>query len=326
MDTSFAHPLHHLRAELARLDRLIQREILRLRAGYQLSQEELRGLYISNEQVDALANEAAFPSRDGDEPPLRRLRQEAPVLLERNLACRPSVFPWAHLAAEFELSQPELDVLLMAVAPELDAKYDPLYAYLNNDVARTMPTPQLALRLFADDDATRLSLRAALAADATLFVSGLLRVRNAAEPAPWPRTPLVTDPGLAQWLLALGYPDAADITRHPWEEIGDWSGLPYAEPTRERLRRLAQYRPECPAPMPIIVLQAGPGTGKRAAGEALARALERPLVAFDLRAAATSGETLAGRAAAAVLRARLAGAVLYVAHMEALLDGEGRPT
>src|SRR5262249_16768626 len=54
--------------------------------------------------------------------------------------------------------------------------------------------------------------------------------------------------------------------------------------------------------------------------------LERPLVAFDLRAAATSGETLAGRAAAAVLRARLAGAVLYVAHMEALLDGEGRPT
>src|SRR5262249_55002444 len=90
MDTSFAHPLHHLRAELARLDRLIQREILRLRAGYQLSQEELRGLYISNEQVDALANEAAFPSRDGDEPPLRRLRQEAPWLLERNPACRRS--------------------------------------------------------------------------------------------------------------------------------------------------------------------------------------------------------------------------------------------
>ena len=41
-------------ADLAWLDRLLEREILRLRAHYELSLDELRGLYISDRQVDEL--------------------------------------------------------------------------------------------------------------------------------------------------------------------------------------------------------------------------------------------------------------------------------
>ena len=43
-----------LAAELDRLDALVHRAILRLRAGYELSLDEFRGLYVSDEQVDAL--------------------------------------------------------------------------------------------------------------------------------------------------------------------------------------------------------------------------------------------------------------------------------
>ena len=322
MSSVFAHPVHHLRAELARLDCLIQRGIVRVRAGYQLSQEELRGLYISDQQVDALADARPAAADDAAAPSLAQLWRDATALRERNCACLPAAFPWAHLAAELGLSPIELDVLLLVVAPELDRKYDTLYAYLNNDVARTAPTPQLALRLFADDEPTRLEVRAALLADATLFTSGLVRAPDPGEQVPWPRMSLIADPGLAHWLLALGYPDTADVTRHPWEELGDCAAVPCGPLVRERIARLAVYLRECPSP-PIVVVQGGPGSGKRAAAEALAQAMERPLVAFDLRAAVATGEPLAAHATAAVLRARLAGAVLYVANVEALLQGEG---
>src|SRR5215207_429546 len=53
MTTSATSPIHDLTAELRRLDLLLHREILRLRAAYHLSMDEFRGLYISYEQVDA---------------------------------------------------------------------------------------------------------------------------------------------------------------------------------------------------------------------------------------------------------------------------------
>lgn len=50
-------PFEFWRAELKRLDLLLHRQILRLRVAYQLSLDEFRGLYISDEQVDQLARQ-----------------------------------------------------------------------------------------------------------------------------------------------------------------------------------------------------------------------------------------------------------------------------
>jgi predicted nuclease with RNAse H fold len=51
-------PLEHLREELRRLDLLLHRQVLRLRASYGLSLDEFRGLYVSDEQVDSLVGPA----------------------------------------------------------------------------------------------------------------------------------------------------------------------------------------------------------------------------------------------------------------------------
>ena len=48
----------YLQTELQRLDLLVHREILRLRALYQLSLDEFRGLYVSDQQVDTLLRDA----------------------------------------------------------------------------------------------------------------------------------------------------------------------------------------------------------------------------------------------------------------------------
>src|SRR5215472_457408 len=142
-----------LRALLAGLDSLIRREILRLRARHQLSLDEFRGLYISDEQVDALVRQATLDS---------------PQFAEGHRAWCEAV---ADAARRYEqltrlsalgLSPLELSLLLIALAPSLKAKYETLYAYLNNDVTRKLPTLELALALLAADDGERLAVRRAL--------------------------------------------------------------------------------------------------------------------------------------------------------------------
>jgi len=140
-----------LRAELQRLDLLLCRQILRLRATYELSLDEFRGLYVSDEQVDVLINNAAAA---GTSPSISDLTAKA-AALRRTLAASDADSPFACLTAEFELSDFERDVLLLALAPEADLKYETLYAYLNNDVTRKYPTVDLALRVFSDDSAER---------------------------------------------------------------------------------------------------------------------------------------------------------------------------
>src|SRR6266567_2849185 len=110
------------RDELARLDVLIHREILRLRARYRLSLDEYRGLYISDEQVDALISEAEPGAGAG------ALTENAATMADRI----GHDSPLGRAARTLGLDRFERDVLLAALAPELDVKYDTLYAYLND--------------------------------------------------------------------------------------------------------------------------------------------------------------------------------------------------
>jgi hypothetical protein len=155
-------------ADLAWLDRLLEREILRLRAHYELSLDELRGLYISDRQVDELLRQHVS---DGPESPgpVEYLSAEA----ARLRALRRSDTPLAHLARRFGLTVVETDLLLLALALELSLKYETLYAYLNNDITRKHATVDLALRVLdrgAEAEQVRLELRPG----GSLFTRGLL--------------------------------------------------------------------------------------------------------------------------------------------------------
>src|SRR6266852_7086238 len=131
----FADASEHLYAELERLDVLLYRQILRLRASYQLSLDEFRGLYISDEQVDSFINRVI--EKEGSSSTIQDLTEQAEVMRKTNVEQVSDALPWKHIITEFNLSPFEQDVLLLALAPEIDLKYETLYAYLNNDLART---------------------------------------------------------------------------------------------------------------------------------------------------------------------------------------------
>ena len=48
------------------------------------------------------------------------------------------------LATLFQLTPSDCDVLLICLAPELDLRYERLYAYLQDDVTQRRPTVDLA--------------------------------------------------------------------------------------------------------------------------------------------------------------------------------------
>ena len=151
--------------DLAWLDRLIEREILRLRARYELSLDELRGLYIADHHVDALLRRPDDPGSD----PAEQLTREA-----RGIAkLRGGPSPLTLLVERMQLSGVEAELVLLALAPEISLKYETLFAYLNNDVARRHVSVDLAMRLLQglfDESALRYALRPL----ARLFRCGLL--------------------------------------------------------------------------------------------------------------------------------------------------------
>src|SRR5438105_3000456 len=116
---SFVNPAEHLSAELQRLSLLLHREILRLRASYQLSLDELRGLYISDEQVDQLVEQSIrsrMTASERDPPPaIQALTARAQAMRKENDARVTSILPWSRVVSEWGLSSFEQDVLMLAL-------------------------------------------------------------------------------------------------------------------------------------------------------------------------------------------------------------------
>ena len=176
--------------ELRRLDLLIHREILRLRAGYQLSLDELRGIYVSDEQVDALVAEM----RTDGSPDVTTLTRDADALRASDAS------PLAAIARLLDLDLFERDALLVALAPELDLKYESLYGYLNNAAARRHATVDLVLRLCGRGPAER----ARLASSSRLMREGFLEaIDPPSDHRPELARELVAAPALTSALLGL---------------------------------------------------------------------------------------------------------------------------
>ncbi|MEP6817045.1 MAG: ATP-binding protein [Marmoricola sp.] len=132
---------------LAWLDRALHREILRLRARYELTMDELRGLYVSDEQVDRLVARAD-PSADVHAQ-MAGLDVERAALFDR---ARASPGRLGDLVTRLGLGATDLLAVVLCLAPEVDLRYQSIYAYLNDDVTRRLPTVDLCQRLRADGD------------------------------------------------------------------------------------------------------------------------------------------------------------------------------
>jgi hypothetical protein len=159
------------------LDSVIRVEIDRLRIQYELSLDEFRGLYISDEQVDRLLTaRRAEVASDRPSPP--QAGRDSPI---------------ARLADEFDLPPVEIAATFISVAPEIDRKYETLFAYLNDDVTKKFATVDLARRLTGTGPES-------LDADALVFAEGLLDAVPQGDAAGW-RSAGVVARAPVRWFL-----------------------------------------------------------------------------------------------------------------------------
>ncbi|WP_318202316.1 ATP-binding protein [Streptomyces sp. SCL15-4] len=209
------------------------------------------------------------------------------------------------LAARFGLTPLDLDLLLVAVAPDLDARFERLYGYLNDDLTRRRPTVGLALELCGLAGAAPGRFR--LAPGAPLVAGGLVEVTEPDRP-PLSRALVVPDRVTAH-LLGHAWPDArlAGVLDEARED-------PTAEPAEVR-RTAAAAR----TGTGLVHLRGRGGDAEGLAVAALGAAGTRPLV-LDAAALARRTGDVPELARVAALEARLTGAGVVLGPLEALPD------
>jgi winged helix domain-containing protein/ATPase family protein associated with various cellular activities (AAA) len=130
-EPAHADPAAALLARLARLREVVALLVDDRSADDPAADDPLRGLYLSEDIVRHLLRPAAGP-------------RTAPMP-------DPGVLPAGDrldvLAARFGLTDVDAAMLVIALAPDLDRTFEPLYGYLNDDVSRRRATVGLALEL-----------------------------------------------------------------------------------------------------------------------------------------------------------------------------------
>ncbi|WP_369233608.1 AAA family ATPase [Streptomyces sp. R21] len=207
------------------------------------------------------------------------------------------------LAARFGLSSLDLDLLLVVVAPDLDARFERLYGYLNDDLTRRRPTVGLALELCGLAPAA--SARFRLAPEAPLVAGGLVEVAEPERP-PLSRVLVVPD-RVTAYLLQSTHPDA---------RLAGVLGEAREDPTAEaaEVRRAAAAARTGTG---LVHLRSRGGDAEGLAVEALRAAGLRPLVLNAAALARRPGDVPA-LARVAALEARLTGAGVVLGPLEAL--------
>ncbi|WP_406103404.1 ATP-binding protein [Streptomyces sp. NBC_01003] len=209
------------------------------------------------------------------------------------------------LARDFGLTPLDVDLLLIAVAPDLDTRFERLYGYLNDDLTRRRPTVNLALELCGHTGMSPARFR--LAPGAPLIDGGLLDVTEPERP-PLSRVVAVPDRVTAH-LLGHRAPDA---------RLARILGEPSVDPTvdPELVRRAAAAAGHGTG---HVHLRALGGAPEGLAGAALRASGLRCLV-LDTAALARRPGELPEAVRSAAREARLTGAGIVVGPLEALPD------
>jgi ATPase family associated with various cellular activities (AAA) len=291
--------LDHLLARLDLLSARVEAAVARRRAADSDPDDRFRGLYLSDTTVDQLLAG-------------RRASLWSPSLEQLSASVEQRADEWEaegtelrlrRLGPVFGLDLIDIDILLVALAPDVDPRFERLYGYLHDDVTRRRASIGLALELSGIVPSSA-DGRARLGPSAQLVSAGLLVIEDRDRPV-LTRSLRVPDRVSAHLLGDESLdPDVAEM-------VIDQTGGPGAAwpPLDIALAR---------AVTPIYLREPLGTSAAWAAASAAARAGRESLV-VDLARVATAADALA-TATLLVREARLRNRVLIGIRVEALLE------
>ena len=230
----------------------------------------------------------------------------------------------AWLAAAYGLSDFDLHVVLLALAPEIDLRYERVYAFLQDDVSRRRPTVDLALNLLCATPETRLHRRWHFTEEGPLVRYDIVRL--VAEPGS-------TEPPLLAHALKLdertvrrllGYRGLDPLLRGICgilDPPGSALDVPVLEDLLDALVALVRQADTTGEPL-CLYLSGPPGWAKRRLAAAVAAGSDMPLLTASLGDALATGLPFEPLMRRVHDEARMQQAILYAEPLDALLDSE----
>jgi hypothetical protein len=323
--------LAHLLGELKRLDARLQREVRRWQRAGQDPTDAFRGLYISDQEATSLLDRpiatawgdltGGDPSAEGEGLGGQPSRSRGDPPSGKQPGPTPSRPRFQHLAESFGLDEFEREVLLLALAPSLDLRYERIYAYLQDDVTRKRPCVDLALKVLSPPGPARLNRLHAFSREAPLRRHELLHVQGDESDSGRPlltRT-LEMDHPILEWLLGA---------RRPHPSLGPQASVEAVE------GKGSGELPDEEGMMPLLEASLdgcllsfhGRDRGRmQAAARYLAAHHGKPLLRVDL-SAATEAEASGLRSLRLALRdATLLEALPYLTGLDPFLDSGSLP-
>lgn len=157
----------YLFARLGAIEQRVRNAVAARRDTDPAADDPYRGLYLTPESVEHILARppAAWASAPPDGP-------AAPAAIDSRLP---------RLARSFGLSELDVEFLLVALAPDVDPRFERLYGYLNDDVTRRRPTVGLAMELCGMPPAGGERFR--FTASAPLVSGGLVEVLEPERPS-----------------------------------------------------------------------------------------------------------------------------------------------
>ena len=284
----FQSNLAHLQAELGLLKLRLSSEVQRTRNRIAAPiEEEFRGLVVSDNRIDTiLGDQDAEKVELG--PTLTQLKQrEEEVAAQRCQSLNNGVsLRLERLRRLFQLSDFDIGVIIICLAPELDLRYELLYAYLHEDVGKKRPTIDLALRVLCADLEERVERRQSFVHLAPLSKHNLVQLGE--DPYNKDSTflgrPLRIEHRIVDYLLES---DAVDPALRACARVvrptTAWSDVVVRPEIKDQLEQLAKKLRHAPGDEFGVVLQlVGPaGIGKKTLAQALCGSLNRNLLMVD---------------------------------------------
>ncbi len=221
--------LEYLLSELRRITALLSTRVQQMAELSQGEEDEFRGLYVSEEEVNQLLTDPSLflpGSYEADIEP-GKLNDSAGARL-------------LHLQNVFNLSQFELNVVLIALAPELELRYEKLFAYLQDDVTRRRPSVNLTLHLLCPGLAGQLAARRCFDQEAPLLKYRLIELseeNQSRQPSLLSRA-IKLDEGVIAYLLGEAKVDAR--IRHLAEFAVETQDCQLSEEAEDYVSRLVQ--------------------------------------------------------------------------------------
>ncbi|NLW92100.1 MAG: ATP-binding protein [Syntrophomonadaceae bacterium] len=283
--TPYRDSWEQIHEELRLLDMRIRLQFYRQRSDYQDDSNQLRGLIISDAEVEAL-----LAGKREEESGLDHLEAEVlewePVLRARTKITLENggFLHLEHLSLAFNLNAFERNCLLLCLAVEWDRKYERIFAYLQDDVTCKHPTVDLALKLLTRTMAEKMAARNSFTMDSAL-VKYLLQFQDEVQSA----GPRLTRPLRLQrrFMDYFFQPLTIDPDIAPWAEFFNpfqaLEPILFGQEVQEELciwweRYLEETGPD----RPLFVIQGPPGSGKSLQIRHLCANYQYPLIIVDL--------------------------------------------